>query len=254
MKQKKTYSEPMQQKSNSFIQKSISCDSCSLNNVCIPNGLSEDEITQLEISVDKTVKIKKKEALYNAMDEVNGIYAIKSGAIKTSISNADGQEQVLEFHLPGDMLGFDAFNSGIHSCDAVALEDTLLCKIEMEDFHDLCGRLPGIRKEMMHQVGKEIAHNQSLLLSLGQQQTDERLATFLLEMSAHFQSRGFSGKEFVIPMPRQDLSNYLGMAVETLSRIISRMTDEGLVEIDRRLVIISNMEKLEALAHSSCNK
>jgi len=244
----------MRHQTNSLIQKSISCESCSLNNVCLPNGLSEEEISQLEISVDKTIKIKKKDALYKSMDKTNGIYAIKSGAIKTSISNEDGQEQVLEFHLPGDMLGFDAFNSGAHSCDAIALEDTLLCKIEIEDFHDLCGRLPGVRREMMHQVGKEIAHNQSLLLSLGQQQTDERLATFILDMSVHFQSRGFSGKEFVIPMPRQDLSNYLGMAVETLSRIISRMTDDGIIKFDRRLVLISDIDKLEKLAHSSCKK
>ena len=186
------------------------------------------------------------------MDAFDGVYAIKSGAMKTSISNAEGQEQVLEFHLPGDLLGFDAFNSGTHSCDAIALEDTLLCKIPKDDFDDLCGRLPGIRKEMMHQMGKEIAHNQSLLLSLGQQQTDERLATFLLEISAHFQSRGFSGNEFVIPMPRQDLSNYLGMAVETLSRIISRMTEERLIKIDRRLVTILDINRLETLAHSSC--
>ncbi len=244
----------MRHQPNSFIQKSISCESCSLNNVCLPNGLSENEISQLEISVDKTIKIKKKDPLYSSMEKTDGIYAIKSGSIKTSISNEDGQEQVLEFHLPGDMLGFDAFNSGFHSCDAIALEDTLLCKIEIEDFHELCGRLPGIRKEMMHQVGKEIAHNQSLLLSLGQQQTDERLATFLLEMSTHFQSRGFSGHEFVLPMPRQDLSNYLGMAVETLSRIISRMTEDGLIKMDRRLVIISDMEKLKNLAHAFCQK
>jgi len=244
----------MHHQTKSFIQQSISCESCSLNNVCLPNGLSEKEISQLEISVDKTIKINKKDVLYNSMDKIEGVYAIKSGAIKTSISNEDGQEQVLEFHLPGDILGFDAFNNGTHSCDAIALEDTLLCKIEIEDFHDLCGRLPGVRKEMMHQVGKEISHNQSLLLSLGQQQTDERLATFILEMSAHFQSRGFSGKEFVIPMPRQDLSNYLGMAVETLSRIISRMTDEGIIKFDRRLVLITDIEKLEKLAHSSCKK
>ena len=241
----------MLEKPNNFSQKSISCESCSLNNVCIPNGLSPSEIAELEISVDKTIKIKKKDALYHSKDEVDGIYAIKSGAIKTSISNEDGQEQVLEFHLPGDLLGFDAFNSGIHSCDATALEDTLLCKIAMEDFHDLCARLSGVRKEMMHQVGKEISHNQSLLLSLGQQQTNERLATFLLEMSSHFQSRGFSGQEFILPMPRQDLSNYLGMAVETLSRIISRMTEDGLIQMDRRLVIISDTEKLQKLAHTS---
>jgi len=239
---------------NSLIKKSISCDSCSLNSICLPNGLTENELDQLELLIDKTVKIKKKESLYLSTEQSKGIYAIKSGAIKTSIANAEGLEQVLEFHLPGDMLGFDAFNNGIHTCNAIALEDTLLCKISTEAFDDMYERIPILRREMIHQVGKEIAHNQSLLLSLGQQQTDERLATFLLYMSTHFQSRGFSGKEFVIPMPRQDLSNYLGMAVETLSRIISRLTDNGIVEIDRRLVTIINMEKLEELANTSCHR
>ena len=106
---------------------------------------------------------------------------------------------------------------------------------------------------MFHQVGKEITHNQSLLLSLGQQQTDERLAVFLLKVAAHYQSRGFSSKEFSLPMPRQDLSNYLGMAVETLSRIITRMTDQGIIAIDRRMIIIKDLAKLEELAHVTCH-
>ncbi len=237
---------------SSFDNNKVKCDSCSLVNVCLPSGLSSHEMSLLEGSIDKTTKINKKETLFKANQVINGIYAVKSGALKTSISNRDGQEQILEFHLPGDMLGFDAFNQGIHTCNATALEDTLLCKIPMDTFDNLCGQLPGLRRELRHQVGKEIAHNQSLLLSLGQQQTDERLATFLLKMSDHYKLRGFSSNEFVIPMPRQDLSNYLGMAVETLSRIISRMTEAGLIKIDRRVVTIMDLEKLQSLAHSSC--
>jgi len=235
-----------------FNQNAISCDACSLSNICLPHGLSVSEIEELEVSIDKTLKIKKKEAVFSSNQKMDGIYAVKSGAIKTSIANEDGQEQVLEFHLPGDMLGFDSFSDGIHSCDAIALEDTLLCKIPVEVLDDLCERLPGLRRELRHQVGKEIAHNQHLLLSLGQQQTDERLANFLLLVSSHYQSRGFSNKEFVLPMSRQDLSNYLGMAVETLSRIISRMTDDNIIKIERRMVIISDMDRLKSLAHSSC--
>jgi CRP/FNR family transcriptional regulator len=244
----------MQSKPHSFSQNPISCDSCSLNNVCLPSGLTSEELKLLESAIDKTVRIEKKKSLFSSNDKIDGIYAVKSGSIKSAISNLDGQEQVLEFHLPGDMLGFDAFNSGIHTCDATALEDTFLCKIPIDTFDDLCERLPGLRRELRHQVGKEIAHNQSLLLSLGQQQTDERLATFLLKISEHYQSRGFSNKEFVIPMSRQDLSNYLGMAVETLSRVISRMTETGLIKIDRRMVVISNIDKLHKLAHSYCKK
>lgn len=239
---------------NSFAQKPISCEACSLHHVCLPHGLAPEELELLEGSIEKSIKIKKKDSVFKAKQQLEGIYAVKSGAIKTSISNRDGQEQVLEFHLPGDFLGFDAFDTEKHKCDAIAIEDTLLCKIDIKTFEDLCGRLPGMRKEMMHQIGKEITHSQNQLLSLGQQQTDERLAVFLLKLSNHYQSRGFSNKEFLLPMPRQDLSNYLGMAVETLSRIISRMTEDGIIKIDRRMVHITDQEKLEKLAHASCGK
>lgn len=242
----------MRPPSNNFSQQSISCKACSLNTVCLPSGLTHSELEELEKSIDKSIKVSKKDAVFRSNQKSEGIYAVKSGAIKTSISNSDGQEQVLEFHLPGDTFGFDAYNSGIHSCDAIALEDTFICKIPECSFDSLCAALPGLRKELKHQVGKEISHHQQLLLSLGQQQTDERLATFLLFMSNHYQSRGFSSKEFVLPMSRQDLSNYLGMAVETLSRIISRMTSKGIIKVERRIVIISDMKELESLAHSSC--
>jgi CRP/FNR family transcriptional regulator len=242
----------MLQKQNKLNQSAVSCDSCSLNKICIPQGLSSAELDELEESIDKSIRLKKKESVFEAKELQEGIYAVKSGAIKTSISNVDGQAQILEFHLPGDVLGFDAFNTGEHTCDAVAVEDTLLCKISIDVFDDLCKRLPGMRKEIIHQVGKEIAHTQSQLLSLGQQQADERLAVFLLKMSTHFQSRGFSNKEFLLPMARQDLANYLGMAVETLSRIISKLSDEGIFSFERRMVFIQDMDKLEKMAHASC--
>jgi CRP/FNR family transcriptional regulator len=235
-----------------LLQNHISCNACSLNQICLPNGLSHSELDELDLAIDKTLKFKKKATIFKANDVLDGVYAVKSGAVKTSISNADGLEQILEFHLPGDMLGFDAFNTNLHICNASAIEDTLLCKVDMAVFEDLCARLPGVRKAMFHQIGKEITHTQKLLLSLGQQQADERFAVFLLKMSAHYHSRGFSDTEFILPMPRQDLSNYLGMAVETLSRIFSRMTDQGVIKIDRRMIEILNRKKLEILAHSLC--
>ncbi len=241
-------------KKNRLKTSASSCETCSLNKICIPHGLSVAELSELEESIDKSIRLNKKESVFEAKELQDGIYAVKSGAIKTSISNADGQEQILEFHLPGDVLGFDAFNTGKHTCDAVAVEDTLLCKIDMNVFDDLCERLPGMRKELIHQVGKEIAHVQSQVLSLGQQQADERLAVFLLKMSSHFQSRGFSNKEFLLPMPRQDLANYLGMAVETLSRIISKLTEEGIFSFERRMVSLQDIGRLEKMAHTSCPK
>jgi len=238
---------------NIIAEKTIKCEACSLSQICIPNGLTDSEIEELETSIDKSIKVKKKALVFRSNEKANGIYAVKSGAVKTSIANKDGLEQVVEFHLPGDLLGFDAFDTGEHKCNATALEDTLLCRISLEEFDGLCDRLSGVRKVMFHQVGKEITHNQNLLLSLGQQQTDERFAVFLLKVAAHYQSRGFSSKEFTLPMPRQDLSNYLGMAVETLSRIITRMSESGILETNRRMITIKDLAKLEKIAHVTCS-
>ncbi len=230
----------------------IGCNACSLRHLCLPHGLSPEELEKLEKSIDKTIKVLKKQPVYKANDASNGIYAIKSGAAKTSIINADGQEQILEFHLPGDVLGFDAFATNSHSCDVTALEDTLLCRIPNKVFDSLCENLSGFRKVMHQQIGKEISHNQKLLFSLGQLATEERLASYLVQLANHFQSRGFSKMEFILPMSRQDLSNYLGMAVETLSRVITRLSKQGLIKIEQRNVIISDFSKLETLAHVSC--
>lgn len=242
----------MDAKKTHFTRNEIGCETCSLNQICLPKGLSQDELEKLDSTIEKTIKVKKKQALFSIGDSLDGVFAVKAGAVKTTSSNRDGVEQVLGFHLPGDMLGFDAFDTNRHKCNAITLEDTLLCKVSMQLFDDLCIRVPGIRNVMRHQIGKEITHNQNMLLSLGQQQADERLAVFLIQLATYYQSRGFSGKEFTLPMTKQDLANYLGMAVETLSRLFSRFNDEKIIKTHRRIISIRNRNALEVLAHAAC--
>jgi CRP/FNR family transcriptional regulator len=105
---------------------------------------------------------------------------------------------------------------------------------------------------MMHQVGKEIQHDHLAMLTLGQMQTEERLATFLFNLSQRNRSRNFSESEFQLTMPRQDLANYLGMAVETLSRTLSHLQKKNIISVQRRGVKILDQEQLRRLAHSSC--
>jgi len=230
----------------------ISCNKCSLSELCLPRGLSRDELTLLEEAIEKTVKIEKKHYLYRRDEPHHAIYAVKSGAIKTSLSTSSGEEQVLGFYLPGDLVGFDAFANEFHGCDARALEDTLVCELKMEAFQELCGTLPSMRAGMMRQVGIELEREQRLLLTLGQMRTEERLATFLLGISERNQQRGFSRTSFNLPMPRHDLANYLGMAVETLSRMFSRLQEDSLIRVQHRLVEVLDLEGLRELAHYNC--
>lgn len=230
----------------------VACHNCSLSELCLPRGLNRDELDLLENAINKTVKIKKKDYLFHRDDQQYSIYAVKAGAIKTSLSTPDGEEQILGFYLPGDLLGFDAFSNNRHTCDAQALDDTLVCELTMDNFQELCGKLNSMRSQMMRQIGAEIEREHMLLLTLGQMRTEERLATFLSGLSGRNRERGFSSTEFNLPMARHDLANYLGMAVETLSRMFSRLQEEGIIAVQHRLIKIQDMERLKQLAHHTC--
>ncbi len=230
----------------------VSCNNCSLSELCLPQGLTVDELARLESSIEKTIKIPKKSFLYRRDDVQQAIYAVKSGAIKTALSTVDGQEQILGFYLPGDLLGFDAFAQSKHSCDAQALDDTLVCELKLDAFEELCGSIANMRNGMMRQVGVQIEREHQMLLTLGQMRTEERLATFLLGISERNKARGFASNAFNLPMARHDLANYLGMAVETLSRMFSRLQEDGIIRVQHRLIEIEAMDRLRALAHYNC--
>ena len=229
-----------------------SCSHCNAQKVCFPHGLNSEELHAFEGAVDRTIKIQKKEKLYSRGDKLTSVYAIKAGSIKSYLASPSGQAQVLGFHLPGDLLGFDGFATDQHTNDAVAMEDTILCKLPIENFDNLCNALPGLRKVMMQQVGSEINRHHSLVLTLGQMQTEERLATYLLRIACYYQSRGYSCTQFNLPMTRHDLANFLGMAPETLSRMFARLEKQNIMKINRREVSILDMEALKKLSHELC--
>ncbi len=228
------------------------CSHCNLKKICFSHGLTSDELSVFEGSVERTLKIAKKEKLFSRGDPLKSVYAIKAGSIKTFLSSSKGQAQVLGFHMPGDLLGFDGFADDHHTSDAVAMEDTMLCELPMANFENLCDVLPGLRKVMMQQVGSEISRHHSLVLTLGQMQTEERLATFLLRLSCYYNSRGYSCTQFNLPMPRHDLANFLGMAPETLSRMFAKLEKLEVISIKKREVSITDMDKLMDSSHELC--
>ena len=231
------------------------CEHCNLKHVCFPAGLSDKELEVFEDSVSNIVKVKKKQKIFSRGDRFGAVYAIKAGSVKSFLSSSNNeQSQVLGFHLPGDLLGFDGFSNQVHSCDVVAMEDSQLCKLAVDDFNELCDILPGLRQVMMQQVGNEISRHHSLVLTLGKMQTEERLATYLLRLSCYYKTRGYSCSEFNLSMPRHDLANFLGMAPETLSRMFARLESAGVMTIKRRQVEILEMSKLHDLSHELCRQ
>ena len=186
------------------------------------------------------------EYLYEQGAPLRFLYIVRSGSAKSLITAADGAEQIIGFHLPGELLGLDALEHRRHTSSAMALDRTSVCALSYERFDQLCMSIPHLHAEVMMEAAKILADDHQLLLVLGQKKAEERVARFLLDVSARLKAHGFSETEFNLCMPRSDLANYLGVASATLSRILTRFEQEGLLHVDRRHIRITGLDRLHA--------
>ncbi len=226
----------------------VSCSACSLTHLCLPHGLDADEIEILNQLIEHKFKLERGEALFRIGNAHRALYAVRSGSFKTFMVTPEGAEQVTGFYFPGELLGLDGFGDDQHHCQAIALETSTVCALTLQDFDRLCCNLTSLRHQLLSLMGREIHHDHQILMALGQMKGEERLATFLLNLSERFRKRGCSAHEFNLSMPRHDLANYLGLAVETLSRMFSKMQEDGIIHANRRLIRIVDMERLRAMA------
>lgn len=232
----------------------ISCGACSLINLCLGKGLEQTDLDKLDQVIEKKTQYDNDEFLFHSGDAMSSVYAVRSGMVKTLITTEGGAEQITGFHLPGELVGLDGFGCDEHLCNAVALGTTTVCELKVDSFEWACENINGLRSQLLRMIGKELNYEQGMLMALGQMKADERLATTLLSLSGRYKQRGFSALEFNLSMPRHDLANYLGLAPETLSRIFSKMHEEGVLDVRGRDLRILDMPKMRKLAHcSKCN-
>ena len=226
----------------------IACQDCGLYQLCLPMGLNSADTMLLDHYVKRKRTIKRGQMLYSAGEKFSYAYAIRSGSIKTSISTGDGRQQITGFHIPGELLGLNAMDENRHNCEAVALETTSVCEISANCFEELARQIPTMHFQMLRIMSKEIKHNQELLLLLGKKNAEERLATYLLTLSRRFAMRNFSSTQFNLSMSRSDIGSYLGIAQETVCRILTRFQEEGMIASERRLIILKDIERLSSIA------
>ena len=225
----------------------VSCSDCNLRELCFPHGMSDDELSNMDAVVDQPKPLHKNDYLYRDGDKTSAIYAVRSGCVKTMTESPNGNEQIVGFHLPGELLGLDGFAEGSYTCNAVALETSSVCELPIDNLDALCSKLPGLQRQMRRIMGKEVNNDHKLLLLLGKMTAEERLASFLLSLSSRMQERHWSAEEFNLTMPRQDIANYLGVAVETVSRLFATFQSEGIIDVDRRHITILDMPRLKAM-------
>ncbi len=235
-------------------QAKVACKDCNLFQLCLPVGIDARELEELDSIIKRRRPLKRGEHLFHVGSPFQAIYAVRSGSVRTYAPTEDGLEQVTGFHLPGELLGLDAIHLKHHPCAAKALETTSLCEIPFDRLEELSTRLPGLQHQLLTIMSKEILHDQSLLMLLGKKSAEERLAALLLSLSDRYQRRGFSPTDFYLSMSRNDIGNYLGMAVETVSRLFSRFQEEGILVVQRKHICIQDLPQLRTIANSKASK
>jgi len=226
----------------------LKCGQCSLGKLCLPVGLSKDDMTELESIVDAGRVYQEGKQVYSAGQPFEYIYAVKSGMFKTVLTDAQGSEHIASFHLPGELFGLDAIHSEVHGSAAVALGTSSLCAIRYKDLEHLATKAPNLQHHLFHLMSKEVSHSFS---KLHEQNVDQKLATFLVELSSRYKQRGYSETRFHLMMSRRDIANHLNMAPETISRLFKRFQNDGLIEVKRTDLNIVDLDALRALSGCS---
>ncbi len=239
-----------------FNKLGTSCPDCRLADLCLPYGLPANEVMQLANIVRKKRPLKADEHLYLQGEECQSLYAIKSGSFRSYITNPDGSEQIIGFNFPGELMGIDSLYYGRFTSSAVALETGSVCELPLPRLNALCAEFPGLQSQVLRVLGKEIAADRDKIVLLGHRSAQEKISIFLLMLSKRYGALGFSEREFNLPMRRQDIANFLGLTIETVSRQLAELNKQGIVRIKHRNVEIKDPLQLKALVepcHSHCS-
>ena len=225
----------------------VACSNCNLREACLPTGLTLKEIERLEDLVSTRRRIKRGDALFRAGDRFENLYTVRLGFLKSTVMSSDGREQVTNFFMAGEMIGFDGIASGVHASDVIALEDTGVCTIPYAKLEEAATSMRSMGAHVMKMLSREIVRQHGVMLLLGSMHAEERLAAFLLALSQRFEQRGYSRSEFVLRMTRAEIGSYLGLKLETVSRVLSRFSHDGLIEVNQKHVRIFDAEGLRAI-------
>lgn len=215
-------------------------------------GSDADELANLDEIVTARTRVAKGETLYRSGGRFAGLYMIRLGTFKTVLLADDGVEQVAGYHMPGEILGTDGIGTGLHDSEAVALEDSEVWTISFDRLQTLaCDRMAV--QQIFHRVlSREIVRERKIMMMLGTMSAEQRLAAFLIDLSERYRARGYSSSEFVLRMTREEIGSYLGLKLETVSRLFSRFQREALLQVQGRLVKLLDLVSIkELLEHSA---
>jgi CRP/FNR family transcriptional regulator len=231
---------------------STHCSTCMMGSVCLPVGMPSSEVAKLDELVKERLRVEKGQPLFQHGTALDALFALRTGSIKTQIIEASGQQQITGFYLPGEIVGLDGMLDGIHSSTAIAMEDSEVCIVKLEDIDEISRYVPSLQHQVRRLMSKEIARSHQVLLALGSMRSEQRLAAFLINLSQRLAALGYSSTDFIMRMSREEIGNYLGLTLETVSRLFSRFAREGVIRVNQREVKILDMAALNELVGKPC--
>jgi len=213
----------------------------------MPIGLDHDEMRRLDQVVANRRRLKQGEHLFSSGEGFTSLYAIRTGFFKTYVLAENGKEQVTGFQMAGEIVGLDGIVSDMHSCNAVALEDADVCVMPFATVEALSREFPALQRHVHKILSREIVRENGVMMLLGNMRAEERIAAFLINLVQRLHARGFSEKELVLRMTREEIGSYLGMKLETVSRTFSKFSDEKFIEVNQRHIKILESEALKKI-------
>lgn len=224
------------------------CSACSMHELCLPMGLGEDDMNRLDQIIGKRRSLPRGGTLYRVGDAFTNLYAIRLGHFKTYQINPEGDEQITGFQMAGELLGMDAISTDRHHCNAVALEDSEVCEIPFSRLENLFSDIPTLLRHFHRMMSQEITREQSVMLLLGNMRAEQRFAAFLTNLSSRYAARGYSSTSFQLRMGREEIGNYLGLTIESISRLLSKFKKQGWIKVSNRELEIIDLPKVKAVA------
>jgi CRP/FNR family transcriptional regulator, anaerobic regulatory protein len=221
------------------------CSTCAFSSACLSQGYDKSALQELHVLVEHIGPFREHDHIFREGDEFNAIAAVRSGTVKTYIVDSQGNEQVLGFFLPGEVIGLNAIHHAKYPCNAVALDTVMLCRFSFPKMALLATKMPGLQTQLFRLLSQDIG---KAALLAGDYSADQRMAAFLISLSRRYAARGFSAKRFHLTMSRTDIANYLRLAPETVSRVLRRFQTEGFIQVERRELEITQLEPLQRLA------
>ena len=221
------------------------CSTCAFSQACLSEGMDKSGLMDLHMLVEHVGPFRAGEHIFREGDPFEAIAAVRAGTVKTYSIDREGREHVLGFHLPGEVIGLNAIAGDKYPCNAVALDTVTLCRFSFPQISVLATRLPGVQQTLFRLLSRDIGR---AALLAGDWTADQRMAAFLIALSRRLAARGFSATRFQLTMARTDIANYLRLAPETVSRVLRRFQQDGLLQVDRRELELADRDRLEALA------